>query len=1828
MPYLYKVPREIIPYKKLLSTCGVREQFEVNDFINVLEELSHKRREHPLEPPECKIALTLLRELCEKTSSSVDLEDKDIYVPDNNDVLRSSKVLTFNDDAPWLQQNGHYTFAHKDVPWSHAEKLGIVAARYKKAQEFSSLMGFAHEFGQKEELTNRLKDILKAYPGGSEIFKELLQNADDAKATEIHIIYDQRSHPSQMIVSDSWATMQERPAICVYNNRVFSDEDIKGIQQVGIGGKRSDAETTGQYGIGFNSVYHLTDCPTFISDNEKLGIFDPHLKYITGASVNKPGILFDPVSELQSSFKHMLSGYLGDFIKLEGGTLFRFPLRQEGDASDISSSTYGPSDVRELIRQFQSNAFDSLMFLNHIKTIKLSEITISGELKQLYMVGVEMTESDTLKREDMAKHISQHKNTTVVEIPVKVTDYLLSVKDSKHREEDWLIVQQFGFSERPDEHLAHEDIGKLLPRAGVAAMVSEHTPVATKYPSYIRPGMSSPAPAAKEMTKQKYAYCFLPLPIETDLPVNVNGHFALDRSRRYLWRDQGHRHSFRGAWNEQLISKALAPAYSTLLSVAAQKYVVNLKEDSDMDEVKSKDLEWYHGLFPLVQKGVVELTGTRKWEWTFLAEQTMVYIASMRVKVLPMIKHSGLDEAVISWHEPVNEDNSVFFDSLGRGNTGKLIRSFLMASGFNLLASPMRIYDSFLHLGIKVHTVTPVSIVEFMHSNSCAVGNVPCGIDLSTYKTVKSYLKVLKYVLKCIKDPRQLSGLPLQLCADNTVGVFRTCDPPYLSEFTDLLPSLKHKFLSPDTHSILLEFMRGLDSSTTVNAWKDLTPHELSQHLNSVLPDEWENVPHCITLLDVPNKDFYIQWLQLLWKYLCTRTDDDPLHHLQSWPIIPITESSLLSPSNGKHVLNLLSREDEWSLQFHVSQLFRKLRCPEVSQEIIENEPCTKERIAELLQPYVVSPEECKDVLSLIDYLMTKRSICFLSISKYEAETFLQYFQKEIKNYSHQHINILKKLPVYEKHSGELTSLYSYSKCHVLSGSFPEVPDGLWNKCSCVFLSPKLHLQLLLQGIGVSAIDVFDVYKMYIIPNFHIFSNQSRVAHLKYIRDKLMPSRLNNKQQEHIIRILSSVELIPSEDGTLKRVDYFFDPKNNVFMEMEDKCYHLPKEFADDYRWGNFLERLGLKTTVTKSLFLQYVNRVATSAIRCTSAALKPILCKSKLLAGELNNNNDLRTPDTFQEISKIKFIPSARVRHDLCDIHPPFLREGTDVVPFICYNGNISEQHVELAWTSCFLLPHWAIPTRYEYIRNKRVDLHQYLGISDKQSLGSVINHCQNICDRMAKENCPDTEDTVPKKTRETLSSVLIKIYKYLQQNINNTPLKTRLSNTPLVLVDNNKMLVRANQLAYKLGPLPSDTLQPYMYTPPRALGQYDELFQQLGTEENATFQQYACVLTSIKERCKDNNMDPNEKKKVLSATKALFHYLSDDTYEKDSESVNRLYLPSATYKLKLSTELYHGSYHLIRRIDQSEYDFLLPLTECGCDERKGNMSVELLPEKHRPKDVGKVVSEKIGPHAKPCIAESCDYSCHFKGMLSSEELALALKRIIRHQRGPNFLDTCRKDQIANLKTKLRIHCMRKLETMIYSPSRGEYIDGSENDQQIFMSESEDGFDLYINHGDIPVEIRLLGKLVTKVNKIISWQVIDTAVVQTLLSKGVEHFEDILSEDYHIPEYDQIDEVKEDESSPGKPVPEDVVNLLNNDPINSFRAGEVVASRKSIQEGDGAESESGEYVFAEVIEVLDVYADSGDTRGRKKKYKVNSGGNEPVEVSCNDLFKFKRFKK
>lgn len=71
---------------------------------------------------------------------------------------------------------------HPQLPMSTAHKLGVptLMSRMLNAEEFSIT-----SYGQREPLTNRLRKLLEDYSDGLAIPKEIIQNADDAGATEV-----------------------------------------------------------------------------------------------------------------------------------------------------------------------------------------------------------------------------------------------------------------------------------------------------------------------------------------------------------------------------------------------------------------------------------------------------------------------------------------------------------------------------------------------------------------------------------------------------------------------------------------------------------------------------------------------------------------------------------------------------------------------------------------------------------------------------------------------------------------------------------------------------------------------------------------------------------------------------------------------------------------------------------------------------------------------------------------------------------------------------------------------------------------------------------------------------------------------------------------------------------------------------------------------------------------------------------------------------------------------------------------------------------------------------------------------------------------------------------------------------------------------------------------------------------------------------------------------------------------------------------------------------------------------------------------------------------
>ena len=115
----------------------------------------------------------------------------------------------------------------------------------------------ALDFGQKADLCVRIREILRNYPEGSSILKELIQNADDAGAAQLTFVLDVRRHRREQLWSSNMAELHG-PALLAYNNSKFTKTDFESIQRIGASLKKETSKgvKTGRFGVGFNSVYH------------------------------------------------------------------------------------------------------------------------------------------------------------------------------------------------------------------------------------------------------------------------------------------------------------------------------------------------------------------------------------------------------------------------------------------------------------------------------------------------------------------------------------------------------------------------------------------------------------------------------------------------------------------------------------------------------------------------------------------------------------------------------------------------------------------------------------------------------------------------------------------------------------------------------------------------------------------------------------------------------------------------------------------------------------------------------------------------------------------------------------------------------------------------------------------------------------------------------------------------------------------------------------------------------------------------------------------------------------------------------------------------------------------------------------------------------------------------------------------------------------------------------------------------------------------------------------------------------------------------------------
>lgn len=234
------------------------------------------------------------------------------------------------------------------------------------------------------------------------------------------------------------------------------------------------------------------------------------------------------------------------------GTVFRLPLRTPDQAasSRISSRAHTPLEIRALLQEFAREAAQVLLFLKHVESIAIMEWLPGGSEPTLHFQTRITDPTPALRAQrafmmaaagpaltaapaavDFALSVSTRATAAGMEalppVPPPAAAAAGAPSSSEHNE-TWLICNQLGGGRSQELACRREtERLRLVPWAGVAGRVSESGGI-----SWPRAALPVALTAGDGAAIAGAAYCFLPLPIKTGLPVHVNGFFEISSNRR------------------------------------------------------------------------------------------------------------------------------------------------------------------------------------------------------------------------------------------------------------------------------------------------------------------------------------------------------------------------------------------------------------------------------------------------------------------------------------------------------------------------------------------------------------------------------------------------------------------------------------------------------------------------------------------------------------------------------------------------------------------------------------------------------------------------------------------------------------------------------------------------------------------------------------------------------------------------------------------------------------------------------------------------------------------------------------------------------------------------------------------------------------------------------------------------------------------------------------------------------------------------------------------------------------------------------------------------
>ena len=1507
-PYLFRLPDSLKQFTPLMKQLEVKNMFPTNVILTALSKMKNDYDNTAL-PDNCQVVVRLALPCL---SDCVLPKDADIFLPDVNFILRDVRELKYN-DASWFKfvTDEEHVYCHGCVERNIAIHLGVEPVRSILLDDLD-ITSDEIEFGQVEELTQRLNNILRDYSRDMTFLKELLQNADDAGAKKLYFILDKRNHKNVKVISEEWKALQG-PALLFWNDSPFSDEDLVGIQKIGLGNKRDDPDKIGQYGIGFNVVYHFTDCPSFIT-NDKLCIMDPHYRYIARKRM-KPGRMYKGLEKLWKRFPHMESPYLrndldGFPVDMQGGSLFRLPLRLKQEDAKLSKIVMddGYFNLKKLendLADWVPKMREALLFVHHVCDIRLYVI------EDKKSVGV--FQWDDPHPVVLRCHIESNKGREkeiMQDGSAKLVVYnmrLANKQTDPPQEEKWLI--QLGEGRADDSSFDWKGIKppdvEIRSQHGIAALLDN-----------------------------KYFYgksfCYLPLPGGTKLPVHVHGQFVLHSDRRGLWISSNDDATIgtdkKYVWNKHLI-EAISVSYANLLT-----HIITHDGPPCDREVSLQSLEQYYRLFP-------SITETTAEPWKSLAIGVYKQLSILNPPILATLVESDFSEDENNLQE--GEDNQLYVikwynlhlpqqSNEGHFHSFHLYRSniciALKAIGMNLVDTPREIYHCFKKVGVDLPDISKELVLAYYIRFQAEIinhGNLPCHVSESRFGNVNHFVPFIKYlsihtidnnstehnramdtaveVVTATTDTSIAVQEAIEVVAEDNddfdpmlnCGLIMTVDENIhkLCDGKMIINSPNWK-LFPESGSVMLhnELLEEYNDSQYV-----FKPRESSEGWDLIksvfsanLPSSWSGVPQA------PMGDVDTSWVKKLLKCISEDLSFKPYCNqiLQCFTLIPADNGVMYSSESEILPMEILPTENRSYAYYYdatntdLQDLLRKLHVSIVDCGIIGSSLTS----TNITLPYIGNPW---DVLKNV-YLASKDNYdTLLEMSKEELTKLFEIFALITFSFGDQSVNHIKSLPIFTTIYGKVIELSSVSTVWIWNDQVCRVGVEEWINHipeSVAFLDPYAPWKAIVgqaEQLSIKIISLYQVYCNYIFCHFGTMNSAMRLEHIGFIAENIYYSCMhessyikspNHYEANMFINQFKSLECIGDDNSSLRTISSYYDHTQDIFKFFCAEHSFLPEELqGDDIQ--NCLRFFGLKTVPTANEFLNYCRKVQT--FRQVSDVKKA----SKLLLGYLleKDSSDcghiLRDSFLYQvsniPIGIVKFVPKLNAIK-LQQLGECTIRDDRKTVNVANLRGSCPVKFKDSVWT-CKSVVSLPVSSPYDQTTAARM---KALGISVKPTISDVIENLRNISNTGfadASRLHTETSSEIANSSCD-LPGVIVNSLKCIATNLEEAQsydstcqwLKPQLENLkflPVKLPVKGYVLVAPCQVLLTT-PTQLTPYYPFLHLLIGDLQPHFQLLSKIGVKMSFDFCHMQLVLKLAKEFCKGNKVDLNTKRAVVQAT------------------------------------------------------------------------------------------------------------------------------------------------------------------------------------------------------------------------------------------------------------------------------------------------------------------------------------------------------------------------